>query len=97
MLYRCLLEFFVFPNKYDFNISNVYKIEANINTAVMCSKLFPMENHNTLPCINQIGFFINRERQLAKERAERERQDMEKRKQKDLELKQKMEKIKELV
>lgn len=38
-----------------------------------------------------------RERQLAKERAERERQDMEKRKQKDLELKQKMEKIKELV
>ena len=56
MLYRCLLEFFVFPNKYDFNISNVYKIEANINTAVMCSKLFPMENHNTLPFINQIGF-----------------------------------------
>lgn len=38
-----------------------------------------------------------RERQLAKERAERERQDIEKRKQKDLELKQKMEKIKELV
>ena len=56
-----------------------------------------MENYNTYPFINQIGFFINRERQLAKERAERERQDMEKRKQKDLELKQKMEKIKELV
>ena len=84
--------FFVFPNKHDFNISNVYKIEANINTQPL-----PMENYNTYPFINQIGFFINRERQLAKERAERERQDMEKRKQKDLELKQKMEKIKELV
>lgn len=45
--------------------------------------------------INMDIFF--RERQLVKERAERERQDMEKRKQKDLELKQKMEKIKELV
>lgn len=45
---------------------------------------------------NKYGYFY-RERQLAKERAERERQDMEKRKQKDLELKQKMEKIKELV
>jgi hypothetical protein len=43
------------------------------------------------------NFCYYRERQLAKERADRERLDMEKRKLKELELKQKMEKIKELV
>ncbi|XP_056016768.1 inner centromere protein-like [Ostrea edulis] len=45
----------------------------------------------TLTCVHWSG-----ERQLAKERRDRERLDLAKRKQKDLELKQKMEKIKEL-
>lgn len=53
------------------------------------------KNNHFLP--STLGFFFHREKQLAAEKAEKERQELERKREREAQLKKEMEKLKEQV